>query len=88
MMITVYATKRSLWRLCDEYIKTPLMHNTTFGKTYRCPSYHLEWHGSDGEHHRALLMAVAGRPILTIDGNQHWLTTEELAARGMTRVRA
>ena len=42
MMTTVYATKRSLWRLCDEYIKTPLMHNTTFGKTYRCPSYHLE----------------------------------------------
>ena len=69
-MTTAYATKRSLWRLCAEYIKMPPMRDTDFIRLTP-DSFMLRWAAVDGEGLvRADYRYWAGHPLLhfnTID---------------------
>lgn len=64
MTITAYATKRSLWRLCAEYIKMPPMHDTDFIRLTP-DSFMLRWHDARGDH-RADYRYWAGKPTLHV----------------------
>ena len=67
-MTTAYATKRSLWHLCAEYIKVPPMHATDFIRITP-DSFLLRWVDDQGER-RADYRYFAGKPVLhiTTDG--------------------
>ena len=66
-MTTAYATKRSLWRLCAEYIKMPPMRDTDFIRLTP-DSFLLRWDAVDGEGIiRADYCYWAGHPLLHIN---------------------
>ena len=63
-MTTAYATKRSLWHLCAEYIKMPPMHDTDFFRL-TVDSFMLRWIDISGEY-RADYRYWSGHPLLHI----------------------
>lgn len=63
-MTTAYATKRSLWHLCAEFVKVPPMHATDFIRTTP-DSFLLRWHDAHGNH-RADYRYWAGKPTLHV----------------------
>ena len=63
-MTTAYATKRSLWRLCAEYIKMPPMHDADFIRLTP-DSFMLRWIDAKGAR-RADYRYWAGKPALHV----------------------
>ena len=64
-MTTAYATKRSLWRLCAEYIKMPPMHDTDFIRLTP-DSFLLRWTDNIVGEYRADYRYWSGHPLLHI----------------------
>ena len=69
-MTTAYATKRSLWRLCAEYIKMPPMHDTDFIRLTP-DSFMLRWIDAKGAR-RADYRYWAGKPLLHVTTEGHF----------------
>ena len=78
-MVTAYATKRSLWHLCAEFVKVPAMRDTDFIKLTP-DSFLLKWHDEKGNH-TAEYRYWVGMPTLRICD-----TTSDVVVIGKTYI--